>query len=40
MPWFTVDGTHDEVTQKDILENLVKWACANYKGASRIAACK
>ena len=39
MPWFTVNGKHDEDTENAIKENLVKWACANDKGTKRIAAC-
>ena len=32
LPWITVNGEHNINHELKIVNNLVKWACENYKG--------
>ena len=32
LPWITVNDDHDETKEKDIIADLNRWACKNYKG--------
>ncbi len=39
VPWITVNGVHDETVENTIIDDFLGWACANYKGTNKIAAC-
>jgi interferon gamma-inducible protein 30 len=39
VPWIVANGQHDTTHEDSIQNDLVKWACTNYKGKERIAAC-
>lgn len=39
VPWITVNGVHDETAEGDIFDDLLGWACKNYKGSVKIDAC-
>ena len=38
LPWIMVDGAHIE--EKEIMDDIVKWACKNYKGDVKLDECK
>lgn len=39
VPWIVANGKHDVTDENQILDNLVKWACDNFKG-EKIEACQ
>jgi interferon gamma-inducible protein 30 len=39
VPWITVNGVHDETAEGNIFDDLVTFACQNYKGSVKIDAC-
>ena len=40
LPWITVDGQHDVAQEREIIVDIVKWACKSYKGNIKLDACK
>lgn len=39
LPWITVDGEHNVSYEKDIIADLAKWVCNNYKGDIKLVTC-
>jgi len=40
VPWLVVDGAHPGTTEEDsIFDDVFAWACKNYTGANKPAAC-
>ena len=40
LPWIMVDGTHIGDQENEIKDDIVKWACKNYKGDVKLDECK